>query len=419
MKEVRTKMNVKIFQFNGCNKCFHETLLLMKESGLDIDLISDPSNWKDEKVEVAIITGYLLPEDMSILTKIQANAERIIAYGDCTTTGGLFGLANQKGHSVIPIGKLLPDTLKINGCLAEIEELLNLITGKETSKLKTLCRVCERKSTCEYLDEVHRQIELSNDEEACFNDLGFLCSGYVALECKERCVDHGTPCRGCKPMIGHPGIRMLGMFGTLMGNVEVGTEASKYGATDKLADINDDVTESLPDVIGNFFRFTLPTSGMPKGRIPSKGSILEDMFTGRLIEELPLISGLLGGSRSVSLALSIIEAYEKGANIDISEQTAKYRENLRTLEKDLQSSIEAQDADKYKETSEKIRNIAGNMNLSNVFFGGFKTPIGEGDNFNDYKTHIFEVIEGTYKNGSVEFSLDSIGVITDMKIKEG
>ncbi|MFX0091382.1 MAG: hypothetical protein ACFFBD_06430 [Candidatus Hodarchaeota archaeon] len=411
-------MNVRIFQFNGCNKCFHETILLKKQSGMNVELISNPKEWKEKKCDVAIISGYLLPEDKDVLLKIQSNSDKIIAYGDCTTTGGIFGLANQKGANITPITKILPEAININGCLAEIEELDNAIKGEQGQSLKLLCNVCKRRSTCEYLDKVQRQIDIYENEESCFNDLGFLCNGYIATECKERCVDYGTQCRGCKPIDIRSGVRMLGMFGTLMGNVEVATEASKYGATDKLADKDDDMTDSLPDIIGNFFRFTLPSSGLPKGRIPSKGDMLEDVFTDRLIEEFPLMTGLLGGDNSISMTLSVIEAYERGAGIEISEQTKKYREMLRDLEKKLKIAIDDQDSDKYKEITDKIRKIAGNMNLSNVFYGGFKTPIEDAENFEEYKAEPFEIREGTYNNGIIEFSIDSKGIIKEIKIKE-
>jgi coenzyme F420-reducing hydrogenase gamma subunit len=411
-------LNVKVFQFNGCNKCFSESILLKNEADFETEYITNPLEWKEEKMDIAVITGFLLPENQEILNKISKNSDRMIAYGDCTTTGGIFGLAKQRGHDVKPIRKLGLIPTEINGCLGEVEELISAIKSEEHPKLQNLCKVCARKSTCDYLDEVHRQINLDEDPETCFNDQGFLCSGYIALECKERCIDYGTQCRGCKPMVDRSGIRMLGMFGTLMGNIEVATEASKYGATDKLADKDDDITESLPDIVGNFFRFTLPISGLPRGKISSNGNILEDIFLGRLIEEIPLITGLLGGTKSISLTLNIIETYEKGANIEVSEKTKKYRKELKTLENDLQSAFENQDADKYKEITDKIRKIAGNMNLSNIFFGGFKTSIDEDDKFEDYKTHIFEVVEGTYKNGSIEFSIDSKGVINEIKIKE-
>jgi len=411
-------MDVRIFQFNGCNKCYNEALLLKEDSEYSIKFVSDPKSWKEEKVDVSVITGYLVLDDLKQLNKIKANSEKVIAYGSCASTGGVFALANQKGHDVTPLQNLIGDSQNIKGCLGEIEELKNTIDGKEIPKLKNLCEICSRKATCEYLDEIKRQIEL-DDSETCFNDLGFLCSGFIANECKEKCIDYNTPCRGCKPSVDRSGIRMLGLFGTLAGNIEIATEHSVKGATDKLADEDDDLTESLPDIVGNFFRFTLPTSGLPKGRIPSSGNLLEDVFIGRLIEEIPLISGLLGGSKSISLTLKFIESYEKANEIEVSEQVKKFRSELLTLEDELQNAIDKEDSTKYKEVTEKIRKIAGNMNLSNVFFAGFKNKIKDNDNFDDYKTHIFEIVEGAYKNGSVEYKIDSDGILTEIKIKEG
>ncbi len=411
-------MDVRVFQFNGCNKCFNETILLKGESKYKVEFIQDPQNWKEEKTDVSVITGFLLPENKDVLNKIKKNSEKVIAYGNCTTTGGIFALANQKGHEVSPLNKIIGDSISINSCLGEIEELKLEIEEIDLPNLKNLCIVCGRRKTCDYLDDVKRQIDLE-DTETCFNDLGYLCNGFVSKECKERCIDYNAPCRGCKPIIERSGIRMLGMFGTLMGNFEVATEHSEKGATDKLADKDDDVTERLPDIVGNFFRFTLPTSGLPKGRIPSNGTLLEDVFTGRLIEELPLISGLLGGDHSISLTLKIIETYEEANNIEVSEQTKKYRNDLIKLENELQKVIQSKDPDQYKKITEEIRKIAGNMNLSNLFFGGFRSKIDENDNFEDYKTHVFDVVEGTYKNGSVEFTIDPTGIVKEIKIKEG
>ena len=411
-------MEVKVFQFNGCKKCFNESLLLKEGAKYKVEYVSNPKNWKGEKVDVSVITGYLLPGNLEHLENIKNNSNRIIAYGDCTVTGGVFALANQKGHDVTPLANLIEDSNSVHGCLGEIEELKLAIDGAEVPKLKNLCQFCARKATCDYMEAINRQIELE-DSETCFNDLGFLCSGFNATECKEKCIDYNTPCRGCKPSIDRSGIRMLAMFGTLAGNIEIATEHNVNGATDKLADEEDDVTKSLPDIVGNFFRFTLPTSGLPKGRIPSSGTILEDVFIGRLIEEIPLISGLLGGAKSISLMLKFIEPYEKANQIEVSAQTKKYREELLSLETELQSAIESEDSSKYKEITDKIRFIAGNMNLSNMFFGGFKSIIDPNDDFNEYKTHIFDVVEGTYKNGSIEYAIDSDGIIIEIKIEEG
>lgn len=412
-------IEVKVFQFNGCNKCFTESLLLKLDSKDDVEYIDNPKGWKGKKTDIAVITGYLLPEDKKAIENIAKKASKVIGYGDCATMGGVFALANQNGHKIAPLNKFISEFSSVNGCLGEIMTLNQEIKGEPPLKLKGLCTVCRRKSTCDYMEAVHRQRQFEVEEsDICFNDLGFQCNGFVAQECKERCIDFDAPCRGCKPMVARSGIRMLGMFGTLMGNIEVATEHSVKGATDKLADEDDDITRSLPDVLGNFFRFTLPTSGLPQGRIPSTGSILEDVFTGRLIEELPLIAGLLAGNKSISLALNILEAYEIGNKIEITSCTKKIRKHLRKLEVDLEKAIESQDAQEYKEITEKIRKIAGNMNLSNLFFTGFRSKITEYDNFEEYKAHLFDVVEGSYAHGCVEYKIDSDGKVTEFKIKE-
>lgn len=407
-------MKVNVFQFHGCTKCFGETTLLKEQTKNQITWVANPGEWQAKPSDVAIISGYLLPEDQGTLKKIQSSAKKVIAYGSCTTMGGVFGLANQKGRELLPLRNTIPEVVEIHGCLGEIEELTESLMGDFPNHPKKLCEICKRRSTCKYLDQVVRQIDLVEaDKEACFNDLGYMCTGYVASECKEQCINHGTPCRGCKPRVDQAGIRMLGMFGTLMGNIEVATEGSKYGSTDKLADADDDVTKGLPDITGNFFRFTLPVAGLPKGRIPNHKSMIEDVFVGRLVEELPLITGILGGDKAISLTLSAIEAYEKAVGIQVNDEVHSLRNELLQLEKDLQQALKIRDAAKYKSISEQIRKIAGNMNLSNVFYGGFKTPIEGKDNFDDYRARPFEIQAGTYAAGTLKYTLDTAGIITE------
>ncbi len=407
-------MNIIIFQFHGCTKCFGETTLLKEHTKDQVTWVSNPGGWQAKPADVAVITGYLLSEDIDALKKIQSSTKKVIAYGSCTTTGGVFGLANQKGREILPLHNVIPEVIEIHGCLGEIEELAESLTGEFPNHPKKLCGICKRRSTCKYLDQVVRQLDLVEaDQEACFNDLGYMCTGYIASECKEQCMNHGTPCRGCKPRVEQAGIRMLGMFGTLMGNIEVATEGSKYGATDKLADAEDDVTKGLPDITGNFFRFSLPVAGLPKGRIPPHKTMLEDVFVGRLVEELPLITGILGGDKAISLTLNVIEAYEKATGIQVTAEVQNLRKELWQLENELQQALRTRDAAKYKAICGQIRKIAGNMNLSNVFYGGFKTPIEGKDNFDNYRARPFEIQAGTCSSGTIKYTVDSTGIITE------
>jgi hypothetical protein len=125
-------------------------------------------------------------------------------------------------------------------------------------------------------------------------------------------MNANAPCRGCKPKVNRSGFRMLGMFATLMGNIEVATEATGKGGTDKLADEPDLITQSIPDCVGSFFRFTLPDASLPIGRNKSSNSIISDVMIGRRIEEIPMILSLIGGSNFITYTLDAIKAYESG-----------------------------------------------------------------------------------------------------------
>lgn len=400
-------MKTAIFQFNGCDKCFNQAVLLD-----DVKQVKNPKEWKSEKLDVAVIAGYLTPDDKEIVEKIGANSSKIIAFGSCSATGGIFGLAYQNGITILPTHKILNDVVEVKGCLGEVEELKNAIEGKDISSDSKLCDSCSRKSTCGYLDEVHRFIDVTEDEEqSCYNDLGFICDGYIAQTCKELCVNSGAPCRGCKPFVERPGFRMLGMFGTLLGNIEVATEATGKGGTDKLADVEDEVSESVPDVVGNFFRFTLADTALPIGRIESVGDdIVSNVMVGRPIEELPSIMGMMGGSNFISKTLDILEAYEKGAEINASDSVKADREKLKAAEKKMQDAISKSDAKMYKEAEAEIRKLAGNMNLSKLYYGGYRTVDPIEMNFED------EFPEGSYSSGSVSFKLDPKGIVTEFKI---
>ncbi|MHA1820610.1 MAG: hypothetical protein ACTSU2_09075 [Promethearchaeota archaeon] len=401
-------MKIFAFQFNGCDKCFNETILLD-----EVNRVKDPKSWKPEDIDIAIITGYLLPSDKDQLDQIIKHSKRVIAYGNCSITGGVYGLAYQKGHKFLTLDKLGANIEKVYGCLGEIEELEMQIKEKSLNLKKPLCKSCSRKSTSDYLDEIRRLIDVNEDKDTCYNNLGILCMGYVSRECKEQCYKYGAPCRGCKPFADRPGFRMISMYGTLAGNIEVATEATGKGGTDKLADAEDDLTRSLPDVAGSFFRFNLASTILPIGQIPSSGSLINDIFIGRPIEELPMITGLMGGSKAISLTINACEALEKQLNIPVDDDYKKLRDKLLDLEKELIKAVESEDKKKFAETEKGIRELIGNMNLSALFFGSLRT---ETPKIFEYYQNGFP--EGPYKSGPIEFKLNEKGIIKEFKMEE-
>ena len=128
--------------------------------------------------------------------------------------------------------------------------------------------------------------------------------------------------------------------------------------------------------------------------------------------------GNMGGRKLITLTLDVIEAYEEGSKIKVSDDVLKLRKKIRNLEKKYQDVVKKQDPKGYTEITDQIRVIAGNMNLSNVYFGGFKTPIKGFDDFETYKSQKIDFHSGTFKKGCVKFSTSDLGVITSWEVEE-
>ena len=400
-------MKVTVYQLNGCEKCFNNTILLEK---MDV-------NWATSKdpiaegVEIAILTGYATMEDEAFLQKLRSSVGKIYLYGTCATHGGIFGLANQKGANITPVSNIIAVDGSVSGCLASVTELSCLIDAECAHPKGKLCVECSRKASCEFLEEVVHQVDLSEVEaDKCFNDMGYVCSGMIAKNCAEKCMDFGTPCRGCDPLIDRSDIRMLGMFGTIMGQIDVATEASEGGATDKLADKDDEISASFTDLVGTFFRFTLASSAISRGKIPSSGDLISDVFIGRPLEELPLIIGAMGGNNFISRTIDVLSAYENGANITPSADTVELRKQLLAIEPEYISASNDKKVAEYQIAVDKIRKIAGNMNLSNLYFGGFKVALGKED-FEKLAAKPIEIKAGDYSSGKISYTISDNGVI--------
>ncbi|MHA1775433.1 MAG: hypothetical protein ACTSWC_01595 [Promethearchaeota archaeon] len=426
-------MKIGIFQLNGCTKCRNELINLIGNSELLIRNVKDYEEDTDVKliwctdqenlptsVDIAIFSGYATSDNLHCLKEIRKIANQLYAFGSCATDGGIFGLAYQKGVEILPVSKIISVDHEIKGCLASGEHLLALLKDFSPYSIEKLCDKCQRESTCSFLEEIVHQVDLQElDEKQCFNDVGYTCSGYIANNCQERCIDFGTPCRGCNPFLEDASIRMLGMMGTLMGQMEVATEASTKGATDKLSDVEDEISEAYSDIVGTFFRFTLANAPIPPGKIPSTGNIMADIMVGRPIQELPLITGMMGGKNFISLTIDILDAYEQGLKLEMDDELKLIRNQLLELEEKYQLASEEMDPKLYAEATGNIRKLAGNMNLSNLYFGGMKTKLESYRNFEHFQAHPVPIQEGTYTSSSknVTFTLDSRGIITKWESK--
>lgn len=192
-----------------------------------------------------------------------------------------------------------------------------------------------------------------------------------------------------------------------------------HWGTDKLDNADDDMTESLVDVVGTFFRFNLTTSYRKGGIAPSNGSIYSDIMVGRRVEEAIQIAATIYGSKGITVALNLVEGYEKAAGMEPSAQTKDLRKNLREVQKSWIDASNNPNAEAYSNVTMILRNIAGNDVLSNVFFCGFRTPISETKHdFDSYKAVCsFEPIEleseSSDEFSKVKFATDAKGIIRE------
>ena len=142
-----------------------------------------------------------------------------------------------------------------------------------------------------------------------------------------------------------------------------------------------------------------------------------DILLGRPIEEAIQIAATIYGSRGISVALNLAEAYEKAIGQEVTSEVAELRQSLRDAQKLWNDERESPNGG-FSNVTKTLREIAGNEILSNVFFGGFKTAISSTKHpFDSYKTNGFEPSEVTASHEDeftkVKYTTDTKGIIRE------
>ncbi|MEM2143172.1 MAG: hypothetical protein QXQ81_07955 [Candidatus Thorarchaeota archaeon] len=381
-----------VVQLRGCDRCAWQTLLLTEAPGYKMVahplLKNRPVDDALQGVDLLVLTGYGTREDIPRIRRLVDSAKKTVAFGTCPQSGGIFGLLNQRGGSVIPVSAAAVPDAVVPGCPPTSDELMNTISGSSTGSTETLCKSCKRKFEQGYFAEIHRQ-GTCQDDGKCFNNIGLPCHGVVAGQCAQRCIDYGAPCRGCVGRSSHTGASMLSYFGSLAFSIEVAT-VGNWWTTDKLSNDEDDLTRSLPDVTGTFFRFHLADEFPRGGRVESSGDVYADIMVGRPVEEAIQIAGTIYGSRGISVALNLVEGYEECTGMRVSNEVRMLRNRLRQAQQRWVGLTSAPTPQQYTAIATEISRIGGNSVLSNLFFGGFRTPIqGEETPFEAYRNAEF------------------------------
>ena len=258
----------------------------------------------DGEITASFVNGAIRTSEQEEMAHLlRRKSQFLLAFGACSHLGGIPGLANlwdresifecvygealtneanggtvPLERTVVPEGEvLLPafyDTVRtldqvvdvdyyIPGCAPTpkvIGEALNaLLTGKLPPKgavlasSRALCYECplsETKPEKPVLAEVKRVWEIVPDPDTCLLAQGILCLGPVTRGgCEALCINAHMPCTGC--------------FGPLDSVHDYG--AKGLSAMASLLDSNDPdelevLAEKVPDLVGTFYRYSLPAS---------------------------------------------------------------------------------------------------------------------------------------------------------------
>jgi F420-non-reducing hydrogenase small subunit len=318
---VADKPKVAFYWCASCGGCeeavvdLNETILAVVDA-VDIVLWPVAMDFKkhdieampDRSIAVAFINGAVrMSEQEEWVHLLRRKAQMVVAFGSCAHLGGIPGLANMNsgaevfdtcyrdvqsvdnpaatrpqtsalvdGHTltlpeffdtVKSLAQVIDVDYYLPGCAPPADLIWSAIQtilagtlpprGAVLSPNKAACDVCPRKdSKPDRIDiaEIKRVATHVVAPETCLLAQGFVCMGPATRSgCGSRCIEANMPCRGCfGPIDGvyDQGAKFLSGFASVL------TPKDDAGI-ERLLD-------TIPDPAGTFYRFSLPTSLMPR-----------------------------------------------------------------------------------------------------------------------------------------------------------
>jgi F420-non-reducing hydrogenase small subunit len=122
---------------------------------------------------------------------------------------------------------------------------------------RACCEECPRKRDVKKIRAFVRPHEVIADPEICLLEQGMICMGPATRGgCGAKCVKAGVPCRGC---YGPPtGVRDQGAkMASALGGVIDSTDPEEI----------DRIIAGIPDLVGTFYRFSLPGSTLRRRQV--------------------------------------------------------------------------------------------------------------------------------------------------------
>ncbi len=280
--------------------------------------LKDVEAMADGEILASFVNGAVrTTEQQEVVELLRAKSQLLLAFGSCSHLGGIPGLANlwdrnsifervyhrtpstdnpggvvpQTGRdSSTPLrgdgngdGVRLPgfyDTVRALDQVVEVDYYIpgcaptpGIVAGAVETLLSgelppkgtvlspdvALCDECPRKESRPErltLAELKRPHEVLIDEETCLLAQGVLCMGPATRAgCEALCVKGNMPCTGCFG----PTSRVRDQGGKILSAITSILEANDEEAIDHLV-------ASIPDPVGTFYRYSLPTSLLRRKR---------------------------------------------------------------------------------------------------------------------------------------------------------
>jgi F420-non-reducing hydrogenase small subunit len=326
------KPKVALYWCASCGGC-EEAVVDLAEKILDVVAAVDIVFWPvaldfkkedvaalaDGEITASFINGAIrLSEQEEMAHLLRRKSQFLLAFGSCSHLGGIPGLANlwdresifeyvyhdaptlENGGAGVPNQKVtvpegeleLPefwDTVRsldqvvdvdyyVPGCPPTPKVISNaldaLLTGKLPAKGSVLasdralcfeCELNETKPEKPALTEIKRVHQVIPEPDKCLLAQGILCLGPVTRGgCEALCVKAHMPCTGC--------------FGPLERVQDYG--AKGISAIASLLDFNEEADlsaaiEKIPDVVGTFYRYSLPASLLRRKALVKTGGNVE------------------------------------------------------------------------------------------------------------------------------------------------
>jgi len=318
-KEQGKKLQIALYWAASCGGC-EIGMLDIDEKILDVAAAADIVFWPvavdtkykdvealaDGSIDVCFFNGGIRNSEQEHLAKLLRKKSKVlVSFGACAVSGGIPGLANLSNRkevfdtvyldnpstenpgktvpktvakvkegevsipefydSVQPLDRVVDVDYYLPGCPPPpwlILDAFNAIVEKKLppkgavlAPLKSVCDECRFKLSEKKIQTIKRIYELEKIEEKCFLEQSVICMGPATRSgCRGRCMEGNMPCTGCGGILPNAldqGASMISALASILG-VE--------GETDMSEEDVDNLIEKVRDVVGTFYKYTLPAS---------------------------------------------------------------------------------------------------------------------------------------------------------------